>query len=46
MKKKYYVRKEIEYGCKIYSVYTLTNVRVNYFVSYKEAAAFAKRLNK
>lgn len=47
MKKKYYVRKQIEYGCKIYGVFTpITNVRVNYFASYKDAASFAERLNK
>lgn len=39
---KYEVRKEVEYGCTIFSVYnTETNTRVNYFATTEEAQAFA-----
>ena len=39
---KYEVRKEVEYGCTIFSVYnTKTNTRVNYFATTEEAQAFA-----
>ena len=40
----YEVRKEVEYGCTIFSVYdTETNTRVNYFATAEEAQAFAHR---
>ena len=39
---KYEVRKEVEYGCTIFSVYnTETNTRVNYFATTEEAQSFA-----
>lgn len=39
---KYEVRKEVEYGWTIFSVYnTETNTRVNYFATTEEAQAFA-----
>ena len=39
---KYEVRKEVEYGCTIFSVYnTETNTRVNYFATTEEAQALA-----
>lgn len=41
---RYKVRKEVEYGCTIFSVYnTETNTRVNYFATTEEAQAFAER---
>lgn len=41
---KYEVRKEVEYGCTIFSVYnTETNTRVNYFATSEEAQTFAHR---
>lgn len=41
---KYEVRKEVEYGWTIFSVYnTETNTRVNYFATDEEAQAFAHR---
>ena len=44
---KYEVRKEVEYGCTIFSVYnTETNTRVNYFATTEEAQAFADDMQK
>ena len=41
---KYEVRKEVEYGWMIFSVYnTETNNRVNYFATDEEAQTFAHR---
>lgn len=41
---RYEVRKEVECGCTIFSVYnTETNARVNYFATAEEAQAFAHR---
>ena len=40
----YEVRKEVECGCTIFSVYnTETNARVNYFATAEEAQTFAHR---
>ena len=40
----YEVRKEIEYGCIIYSVYDKRiDVRVNHYGNYDDAMAFAER---
>ena len=41
---RYEVRKEVELGCTIFSVYnTETNNRVNYFATDEEAQTFAYR---
>ena len=41
---RYEVRKEVECGCTIFSVYnTETNARVNYFATAEEAQTFAHR---
>ena len=41
---RYEVRKEVEYGCTIFSVYnTETNNRVNFFETTEEAQTFAHR---
>ena len=41
---RYEVRKEVELGCTIFSVYnTETNNRVNYFATAEEAQTFAHR---
>lgn len=43
---KYIVRKEVEYGCTIYSVINSeTYCRVNYFKTKEEAERFAEWLN-
>lgn len=44
---KYEVRKEVEFGCTIFSVYnTKTNNRVNLFETIEEAQLFAERQEK
>ena len=42
---KYYeIRKEVEYGCTIYSIYDKElNVRVNHYGNFEDAQKFAER---